>query len=257
MPHDRTVSSIAMRFRAALEDVREPDLADPALLPVHLARACARTLGVVAAGLSVAGDPGGRVPLGGSSGTADLAERLQFTAGDGPCESAQRDQEPVFAASTDLQRRWPAFARMLTERTPYRAVVALPIGETLAGPGALDLFFTDETAVPDLDVFEAMAVGDLACAALGDAAVWAPWSPRGGPAWLHGPAAQRRGQVWTAIGRVAMARHVGAPEALDVLRAAARATGRTVDDLADDITVGRLDPAVLPPPDDLRSTSLN
>ena len=241
--------SIAVRFRAALDDVREPDLADPELLPSRLARACARTLGVDGAGLSVSTDGESRLPLGASSPTAALAERLQFTAGDGPCESAQRHQEPVFAASTDLRRRWPAFARLLAEHTPYRAVVALPIGETLAGPGALDLFFTDEAAVPQLDVFEAMAVGDLTCAALGDAAVWAPWSPRGGPAWLHGPAAQRRALVWTAIGRVAMAQDTSAPAALDVLRAAAGRTGRTVDDLAGDVVAGRVDPDELPQPD--------
>jgi hypothetical protein len=239
------VPSIAARFRVALEDVRQPGLSDPGLLPVRLAHACARTLGVDAAGLSVSNRGEDRIPLGASTETADLAERLQFTAGHGPCETAQRNQEPVFAAATDLQRRWPAFARLLAQHTPYRAVVALPIGETLAGPGALDLFFTDETTVPELDVFEAMAVGDLTCAALGDAAVWAPWSPHGGPTWLHGPAAQRRGAVWTAIGRVAMARHVAAPEALHALRAAARAAGRTVDDLAGDVVAGRLDPADL------------
>ena len=245
------VPSIAARFRVALEDVRQPGLSDPGLLPVRLAHACARTLGVDAAGLSVSNRGEDRIPLGASTETADLAERLQFTAGHGPCETAQRNQEPVFAAATDLQRRWPAFARLLAQHTPYRAVVALPIGETLAGPGALDLFFTDEAAVPRLDVFEAMAVGDLTCAALGDAAVWAPWSPRGGPAWLHGPAAQRRALVWTAIGRVAMAHDTTAPAALDVLRAAAARTGRTVDDLAGDVVAGRLDPTVLPAPDDL------
>ncbi len=242
------VSSIAERFRVALEDVREPGLAVPELLPVRLARACARTLGVDAAGLSVRAGEGGRAPLGASSPTADLAERLQFTAGDGPCEAAHRDQEPVFAVATDLERRWPAFARLLAGHTPYRAVVALPIGETLAGPGALDLFFTDEAAVPRLDVFEAMAVGDLACAALGDAAVWAPWSPRGGPAWLHGPAAEGRARVWTAIGRVAMAQEVSAPAALDALRSAARAAVRTVDDLAGELLDGRVDAAGLGQP---------
>jgi hypothetical protein len=250
MADDRPVS-IAARFRAELEDVLEPDLAGHELLPVRLARACARTLGVDAAGLSVTNGGEDRVPLGASSSAADLAERLQFTAGDGPCASAQRHREPVFAASTDLQRRWPAFAQLLSEHTPYRAVVALPIGETLAGPGALDLFFIDETTVPDLDVFEAMAVGDLASATLGDATVWAPWSPRGGPAWLHGPTAQRRGLVWAAIGRVAMTRHLTTPAALDVLRAAAQAVGRTVDDLAGDVVAGRLDPAALRHPDGL------
>jgi hypothetical protein len=239
--------SIAARFRAALEDVREPGLAGPELLPSRLARACARTLAVDGAGLSMGTGAEGRLPLGASSATAALAERLQFTAGDGPCATAQRHREPVFAAATDLQRRWPAFARLLTRHTPYRAVVALPIGETPAGPGALDLFFTDESAVPDLDVFEAMAVGDLASSALGDATVWAPWSPDGGPAWLHGPAAQRRREVWTAVGRVAMARDVSAPAALELLRSAARAAARTVDDLAADVVTGELDPADLRP----------
>ncbi len=247
--------SIATRFRAALEDVREPGLADPELLPSRLARACARTLGVDGAGLSVSTAREDRLPLGASSTTAALAERLQFTAGDGPCTSAQRHQEPVFAASTDLRRRWPAFARLLAEHTPYRAVVSLPIGETLAGPGALDLLFTDESAVPDLDVFEAMAVGDLACAALGDATVWAQWSPDGGPAWLHGPAAQHRRVVWTAIGRVALARDVPAPAALEVLRSAARTAARTVDDLAGDVVAGRLGPGDLRPAGDLPPAS--
>ncbi|WP_448611777.1 ANTAR domain-containing protein [Geodermatophilus sp. URMC 60] len=240
--------SIAARFRVALDGVPEP--ADPELLPVRLARACARTLGVEGVGLSVGSAGEARVPLGASSGTASLAERLQFTAGDGPCESAQRYQEPVFATFSDLQRRWRPFARLLAQHTPYRAVVALPIGETLAGPGAMDLFFTDESTVTELDVFEAMAVGDLACAALGDAAVWAPWSPEGGPAWLHGPAARDRSLVWTAIGHVVLTRQLTEPAALDVLRAAARAGGRTVDDLAGDVVAGRVDPDDLPQPDE-------
>jgi hypothetical protein len=246
MSDDRSVS-IAARFRVALDGLSEP--AGPELLPERLARVCARTLGVDDAGLSLgaAGEP--RVPLGASSETAALAERLQFTAGDGPCASAQQHQQPVFAAFADLERRWPAFARLLARHTPYRAVVALPIGETLAGPGALDLFFTDEGTVPELDVFEAMAVGDLTSAALGDAAVWAPWSPDGGPAWLHGPAARERGRVWTAIGHVALARQVSGPAALDLLRSAARTAGCTVDDLAGDVLAGRVDPAHLAQPD--------
>ncbi|WNV76601.1 ANTAR domain-containing protein [Geodermatophilus sp. DSM 44513] len=241
------MSSIAARFRAALEEVGDPSPTGPELLPSLLARACARTLDVDGAGLSVRAAGQGRLPLGASSTTADLAERLQFTAGDGPCTAAERHREPVFAATADLQRRWPVFARLLTGQTPYRAVVALPIGETLAGPGALDLYFTDESAVTSLEVFEAMAVGDLVASALGDAAVWAPWAPEGGPAWLHGPAARRRQDVWTAAGRVAMARGTSPPAALELLRSAARATGRTVDDLAGDVVAGRVGPADLRP----------
>lgn len=235
--------SIAARFRTAVAEVAEP--ADPELLPVRLARACARTLAVDGVGLSVGAAGETRVPLGASSGTAALAERLQFTAGVGPCETAQLTQQPVFAASVDLRRRWPVFADLLVRHTPYRAVVALPIGATLAGSGALDLYLVDEAAVADLDVFAAMSVGDLVGAALGDAAVWAPWSPDGGPAWLHGPDARGRGRVWAATGRVALARQLSTPAALDLLRRAARAADRTVDDVAADVLAGRLDPAGL------------
>jgi hypothetical protein len=239
--------SIAERFRAAVDDVSDADLAGPELLPVRLSRASARILAVDGAGLSVRDTGGRRLPLGASSEEAALAERLQFTAGSGPCETAQLHREPVFAASADLARRWPAFAELLTQHTPYRAVVALPLGETLAGRGALDLFFREETSVPDLDVFEAMAVGDLVASALGEAAVWSPWSPRGGPAWLHGPDARARATVWEAVGRLSMSLDSDTPAALDLLRAAAFSAGRSVDDLAEDLRAGRLDPEDLRP----------
>ncbi|SNX97986.1 hypothetical protein SAMN06893097_10966 [Geodermatophilus sabuli] len=246
MTDDRPVS-IAERFSAAVGDVSDADLAGPELLPVRLSRACARMLGVDAAGLSVLDSSGRRVPLGASSDAAEVAERLQFTAGSGPCQTAQEHREPVFAVSADLHRRWPTFASLLAERTPFRAVVALPLGETLAGRGALDLFFADETAVTGLDVFEAMAVGDLVTSALGEAAVWSPWSPDGGPAWLHGPVSRRRSAVWEAIGRLSLALDTGAAAALDLLRAAAWSADRSVDDLASDVVSGRLDPTTLHP----------
>jgi hypothetical protein len=244
MTDDQPVS-IAERFSAAVGDVSDADLTGPELLPVWLSRACARMLGVDGAGLSVLDSAGRRVPLGASSDTAEAAERLQFTAGSGPCQTAQEHREPVFAASADLRRRWPTFAALLAERTPFRAVVALPLGETLAGPGALDLFFTDETAVTGLDVFEAVAVGDLVTSALGEATVWSPWSPQGGPAWLHGPVSRRRAVVWAAIGRLSLTLDTGTSAALDLLRAAAWSADRSVDDLAADVVAGRLDPASL------------
>ncbi|MFW3172762.1 GAF domain-containing protein [Geodermatophilus sp. CPCC 206100] len=242
--------SIAARFTAALHLESDSELATPELLPVRLARACARMLEVDGAGLSVRDPAGRRIPLGGSSHDAANAERLQFTAGTGPCETAQENREPVFAALADLRRRWPSFAGLLVERTPFCAVVAFPLGETLAGPGALDLFFVDEDAVTDLDVFEAVAVGDLVTSALGDAAVWSQWSPQGGPAWLHGPAAEHRARVWEAAGRTSMALDVDVPAALDLLRAAAWSADRTVEDLAADLAAGRLDPTDLRTPAD-------
>ncbi|MCW2578493.1 MAG: hypothetical protein JWR82_94 [Blastococcus sp.] len=237
--------SIAGRFEAALADVDAPDLRGPELLPVRLARACARTLRVDGAGLSLVDVRGERIPLGASSAVAEVAERLQFTAGSGPCMAAQETRQPVFADEGELHRRWPVFSRMLIDATPYRAVVALPLQPALAGVGAIDLFFERSADVPRLDVFEALAVGELVNSALGDAAVWSTWSPAAGPDWLHGPVPRRRAAVWEAIGKLGVELELGAAAALSLMRARAHSDGRSVDSVAADLLSGRLIPAEL------------
>jgi hypothetical protein len=241
--------SIAGRFEQALTSVTEAGLDGPELLPTRLARAIARMLPVDGAGISLDGGDGRRIPLGASSEPAAVAERLQFTVGDGPCMTAQASREPVFALLEDLRRRWPAFADLFHERTPYCAVVALPLREAISGLGAIDLYFHREDAVPDLDVFEAMAVGDLVTSTLSDTAVWSDWEPGRGPRWLHGPTARWRAQVWEAMGMVALALELDAAAAMAVLRATAYATERSVDDVAADVLDGRLKPDQLDAPE--------
>jgi hypothetical protein len=237
--------TIAGRFGAALEDATDPRLAGPELLPVRLARACARTLQVDDAGLSLVDAAQQRVPLGASSDIAEVAERLQFTVGAGPCMTAQETRQPVFAVEEDLRRRWPVFTELLVGSTPFRAVVALPLQPALAGAGAIDLYFRTSAEVLDLDIFEAVAVGELVTSALSDAAVWSEWSPAEGPEWLHGPVPQRRAAVWEAMGKLSVELQVSAPEALSLLRAHAYGAGVTVDDVAEDLLSGRLRPLEL------------
>jgi len=244
--HNRAVT-IAGRFEAALDDVADPALAGPELLPVRLARACARTLRVDGAGLSLLDATQQRLPLGGSSTDAETAERLQFTVGAGPCTAAHQARQPVFAIEEDLWRRWPVFTDLLVGATPYRAVVALPMQPALTGSGAIDLFFRRSADVPRLDVFEALAVGELVSSALSDASVWSAWAPTDGPEWLHGPAPRRRAAVWEAMGKVGVDLEVGASAALALLRARAYGSGRTVDDVAADLLAGRLRPVDLGP----------
>jgi hypothetical protein len=232
--------TIAGRFAAALDHETDPGVAGPELLPVRLARACARMLGVDGAGLSLQDSSQQRIPLGSSSDEVETAERLQFTVGTGPCMVAQETRRPVFAVEEDLYRRWPVFTELLTGSTPFRAVVALPLQPALAGAGAIDLYFRRSADVPDLDVFEAMAVGELVTSALSDAAVWSTWSPAEGPGWLRGPAPRRRAAVWEAIGKLSVDLAVSAPGALALLRGRAYAEGRSVDDVAADLLSGKL-----------------
>jgi hypothetical protein len=237
--------SIARRFDAALAEVTDPALAGPELLPVRLARACARTLGVDDAGLSLVDASQQRVPLGASSDVAEAAERLQFTVGAGPCMTAQATREPVFAVEEDLRRRWPVFTELLVGATPFRAVVALPLQPALAGAGAIDLYFRTSAEVLDLEVFEALAVGELVTSALSDASVWSAWTPAEGPEWMHGPVPQRRAAVWEAMGKLSVDLELSATDALTLLRAHAYAAGITVDDVAEELLSGRLTAADL------------
>jgi hypothetical protein len=231
--------TIAGRFQAALVDIEEPTLAGPELLPVRLALATARTLRVDAASIGIADAAAHPVPLGASSDDAAHAERLQFTVGEGPCTTAQQTGQPVFALETDLRRRWPGFSDLLLGDTPFRAVVALPLQVAHSGAGALDLFFQRSDQVTGLDVFEALAVGQLITSMLDDAAV-SPESPASGPEWLHGPASRQRTAVWEALGRVGIDLDIDAPSALMLLRARAYGSNRAVDDVAADLLAGRL-----------------
>jgi hypothetical protein len=237
--------TIAERFASALAEVDDPALAGPELLPVRLARACARSLSVHDAGLSLVDASQQRVPLGASSEVAAVAERLQFTVGAGPCMTAQETRQPVFAVEEELHRRWPVFTGLLVEQTPFRAVVALPLQPALAGAGAIDLYFHTSAEVLDLEVFEAIAVGELVSSALSDAAVWSEWIPAEGPEWMHGPAPQRRAAVWEAIGKLSVELELGAADALTLIRAHAYAGGGTVDDVAEHLLSGRMSAADL------------
>lgn len=237
--------TITERFHDALLAAEEPGLGGPELLPVRLALAAARMLDVTGAGISLLDSARRRVPLGASSEDAAVAERLQFTTGEGPCTTAQETGQPVFAVQDDLARRWPVFADLFLGGTPFRAVVALPLRPELAGNGAIDLYFADPGEVTGLDVFDALAVGELVTAALSEAAVWSSWSAEDGPEWLHGPAPLRRAAVWEAVGLVGLELGLTAPGAIALVRMHAYGSSRSADDVAADLLDGRLLPAQL------------
>jgi hypothetical protein len=231
--------ALAELFAAAVAAEADGD-DDDHLLPDRLCRAATRVLPVDGAGLSVLVGPIGRSPLGASSPQAARAERLQFTVGNGPCLQAHSTRQPVFVVEADIRSRWPAFADLLFTETAFRGIVSLPLRSDLTGAGAMDLFFEDPADLPRLDVFDALAVGDLITAGLGDAAVWSTWSEAAGPDWLHSPAALRRAIVWQAVGCTSAALDVDAPAALALLRGHAYAANRSVDAVAADVVGGRL-----------------
>jgi hypothetical protein len=134
--------TIAHDFTAHLT-AAEQDLPGPELLPARLARACTAVLPVDGAGLSFFFSAERRLPLGASDPDAATAERLQFTAGEGPCITAHGTQDCVLADARELQQRWPGYADALFARTPIRGVISVPLRGTLQGVGALDLYLRE------------------------------------------------------------------------------------------------------------------
>jgi hypothetical protein len=129
-PHPKDVEGHAVdtasRFVEALDAHTSATGDDPDLLPVRLAHVAAVVLRVDGVGLSIHGEPGLRTPLAASSEVAATAERLQFTAGSGPCLLAAESAFPVFATEDVLARRWPVFHDLLVTCTPLRRCSRCP-----------------------------------------------------------------------------------------------------------------------------------
>jgi hypothetical protein len=225
---------IALRFARALATDTGDPLDDPGLLT----RAADSVLAADGVGLSVHEKATLRTPLAASNEPAATVERVQFTAGEGPCMLAAEVGLPVFATENLLSSRWPVFYDMIVTHTPVRSVLALPLPGALKGLVVLDVCFLDPAGPGIIDIFAARTVARMVAERLDRAADWSPALRSEDPPWASNQGAQRRAAVWVAVGRVSMALTIPAPDALALMRGHAYATDRTVDDLAADL-VGR------------------
>ncbi|MGY1772518.1 ANTAR domain-containing protein [Blastococcus sp. SYSU D00813] len=229
------------RFLDALQTQVPDGLDGPELLPSRLAWAAARALPVDGAGLSIHEGAGLRTPVGASDPRTALAERLQFTHGDGPCLRAHDTGRAIAFDLEDIRRNWPELHASLVGETPFQAVLSLPLAPPLGPTVVLDLYAGDPERMTRVPRDEVEAVVDC----LTEELVRASESEDGGPRWWDSPDARLRAGVWQATGMVSVALRVDVVAALAVLRAHAFATGRVVDDVAADLVAGRLDPATL------------
>ncbi|MEP6851976.1 MAG: GAF and ANTAR domain-containing protein [bacterium] len=242
-PRAGGTDDIADLFLAAWSVTQDARTTEPELLPVHLARACLAVLPADGAGLSALNDDF-RVPLGASDDTATLAERLQFTQGEGPCLDSARSQSVLVADTGRLERSWPAFTQELFAHTPYRAIMTLPLKIEQATYGAVDLYFTDAARVGEVSLADALTVTESVVEALAMARHIGATAVAEGyqePDWLQGPAARDRTYVWVAMGMVMARDCVTAPDALALLRAYAYGHDTTLDDVAVGLITGTLD----------------
>src|SRR4051812_24220931 len=276
---DSTPPDVAPALGRAWTGSGDAATASAALLPVRLTRACVEVLGVAGAGLSLH-QGAFRVPVGGSDEMATLAERLQFTHGDGPCLDAAAHHRVLIADAAELHNRWPAFTEELFRHTPYRAIISLPLATGQRPFAALDLYLIDAAALRTLALHEVYQVSQQTA----DAAPRPPWPrqglsrstkqppaarPPGGPtartpppadpsepltppdnavpAWLDAAPAHTRSQVWVAMGMAMTEFHLTATDALALLRSYAYGHDRLLDDVAADLVHRRTDLAEMQP----------
>lgn len=233
-------STAADRFDRSLESLtRDPE--SPELVPARVARACADALPVDGAGLTLhAGAL--RVPIGASGSLTAHAERLQFTFGDGPCLRAHDDGREIAFSPADIERNWPGLYAALMSDTPFSGVLSLPLPEPLGPTVVLDLWVDDPDALTRLDRREVSDVVARVTAELARDLRAAGRIAAEEIAWLENQDALRRSSTWQAVGLVGMALVLDPPDALEVLRAAAISSGRSVDEVAGDVLTGRLEP---------------
>lgn len=211
------------------------------LTPTVLAQAAVDLLPVDAAGLSTLLEIL-RLPLGGSSPAASVAEELQTSIGEGPCLAAAVAKAACVADLAELTHRWPVYGEELVRRTPFRSVASIPLstpdGEVFA---ALDLYAEDAHLSRRLDVAAitdhvagpvsallSICMADVHDVDLDDAM----------PDWYR-VATSRRHHVWVATGMLVGRRRQATRDALALLRAHAYSLDVTLDELADDLVAGR------------------
>lgn len=228
--------SVLPRFTTALAELAEPGLGGSEALPLKLSVAAARTLSADAAGISVMDVL--RVPLGASDADAAVAERLQITVGDGPCIHAYNTGQPMVADQTQLAQNWPIFNDRLVAETHIRSVASLPLQTSKTRLGAIDLHWLSPRGVATLSLDEAVELADhIAEVLLGQPTV-ATIHGVTAPGWVDAEPAQRRMQVWQAVGMLNVACGLGNLDAIAILRAYAYSHDTDIDTLASEVLAG-------------------
>jgi hypothetical protein len=243
-------TAVVTRFRAAWADSQADTDAGTELLPTRLTQACLAVFPVDGAGLSLI-DKDFRVPIGASDDTAALAERLQFTVGEGPCLDAAMERRVVVADREQLAQRWPLYAHELFTRTDFHGIAAIPLSLAPETYAALDLFVSDSSRLAAVSLADVSTLGEEIVDALLLSQAVSPTADGGSadsdPDWLRSPATRDRTFVWVAMGMMMTEFDLVPPDALALLRSYAYSQGSDLDQVAAELTSGELDLDALRP----------
>ncbi|MGH8892239.1 MAG: GAF and ANTAR domain-containing protein [Actinomycetes bacterium] len=164
-----------------------------------------------------------------------LIDRLQDEVGEGPCLEASTDAAVHIDNDITVDSRWPALARLVVERTPVRAMLAVPLIVDARRTGALNAF-ADSTGA-----FTADSVGQAAVLASFASVATAGASHAARAEQLEEALSTNR-EIGAAVG-ILMATHgIDQDQAFDMLSTASQRMNRKLRDIARGIVQGGLDP---------------
>jgi hypothetical protein len=215
------------------------DGVDDRELAMQICQACVDGLDVDGAAISLLTGSVARQTLATTDATAELLEDLQFTLSEGACMEAARTGSPVLVP--DLRQgvevaRWPMFAAAVLERSPVRAVFAIPLQWGAVNLGVLDLYRREPGPLDDDQLRDAISTAETAALMM----LGLRTDPgHGGAGWLDHAVAYRA-EVHQATGMVSIQLNVSAEEALARLRAHAFVHDRLLIDVARDVVNRRL-----------------
>lgn len=203
----------------------------------RLCKAAAQVLPVESVAISVFLGPDVCIRVGASDDRAALAERLHFTAGQGPCLQAYLTRRPVLVRDlrdpdSEARTAWPVYVGQMSARTSYTSMASFPMRVLGSALGVFSLYRSDVDEELDLALVTAVVAWTTRMMLSVEEMARAPREP--GPPWLDGPVSRQR-MVWRAQGIVMRVHGLNPRQSLNLLRARALASGRLVDELAEDV----------------------
>jgi GAF domain len=206
---------------------------------MRICRACVDGLDVDGAAISLLTTTTASQTLAVTDETAELLEDLQFTLNEGACVEAAGTGSPVLVddlrASTEIAR-WPVFAAAVLERSPVRALFALPLQWGAVNLGVLDLYRRTPGPLRDEQLRDALSGADAAALMM----LGLYTDPDPGATGLLDRAVVDRAEVHQATGMVSVQIDVTVTEALARMRAHAFVHNRLLIDVARDVVDRRL-----------------
>lgn len=162
---------------------------------------------------------------------ARLIDVLQDETDEGPCLEASADKAVRLDNDITKASKWPRLAAAIIDRTPVRAVLAVPLVDEDRRSGALNIFsdrpdvFTDD-AVTTAAILAGFASVSLAAA---DSSARATELEAG---------LQTSREIGAAVGILMATHHIGQDEAFEMLSQASQRLNRKLRDIAGGIVRG-------------------